>query len=177
MTPDTPQPERRQPAPAWPVDARDPESAVLAERWEAFGRLLERTTPVVDSAALEAALRRRLAPRPRRAETSRWLAVAAAVLVLVGLAWSLTRTGSLGPAAPPRIAQQAAPPAAAETPSQVVEAVEAVVPWTDEFDDELTNFRADAEAVESAWRQPFDAAAGLRWQIERVDGEWSETSL
>lgn len=157
-----------------PARYRDVEASIPAfnedsvedrEAWAAWRQLLDAVQPEFEAAVGNPAeLAERVARQLiRQRRIRRRLSLAAAAALLVGGAATWFAAGR---------------PLTAVAPSQSNAELAEAVDWdNDALDLELTLTLRHADAIESQWRQPTDALAHVRQQMDALEAEFAGSSL
>lgn len=154
-----------------PLD--DAELADLVDGWRV---LTDALAPVRESALDEELLVSQVRWRARRATIWRGarLLLAASVLLAVVAVW---------PKRAPQVAKVALPKSAepttavtevAETPASTQDVGS---PWNDELEKELLEIEAEVHRVERRWRTPPDSFASVRWRMQELEEQVTQSSL
>ena len=139
------------------------ETAALDEAWSALRQLLASTQPRLDEEAVVRQVCRRLARRRARRRRFAVLALAAAVLLAVGIAGWPRFAPQLQVARTPQIAGTAA--------------TRADFGWHDELADEVESATSTLGLVQSQVRGDFDRARWVQQKMDELESEMELSSL
>lgn len=158
--------------PAGPAALDDAESADLIDGWRA---LTDALTPLCEMPLNQDLLISQVRWRARRASARRgfrWL-LAASVLVAAVASWP-ERSSTVATVDPPK---GVVATAVVSEDTQAPAAGNATGPWNDELETELLAIEAEFQRVERRWRTPPDSFASVRWRMQELEQQVTQSSL